>query len=123
MPLRPYPKELPPEALALTFQAFSGQPVNRNEAIWAAYEVAGFAAGKIFPPGPLVVGDSPVVLVSDAVTQSTPPSVDEAAEAFNVASHTIGSPEVIDGQQVAQLSPLVVQLLLRVAIEVFSRLK
>lgn len=123
MALRPYPTELPPEALALTFQAFSGQPVNRNDAIHAAYEVIGFAAGKLLPPGPPVFGAMPEVLVND--WSSLPPaiSVDEAAEAFNVASHAINSPEMIDGHPVAQVSLLVLQLLFRASLEVLSRIR
>lgn len=119
--LRPYPDQIPPEALTLVLSAFQGQPVNKNKAIHAASEVACFALGKLFPDDePAVVG----AVVTDAIPQTQPigsESIAEVVGAFNSAIEAANGPQEIDGRPVAQLSPMVIDLILRVALEILRR--
>ncbi len=73
MALRPYPTEIPQEAVQMVWDVFRGQQPRTAMAIHAGYEVLGYAAGKIFPD-PQVVGSGfmdfrtfPTVEKSDAV--------------------------------------------------------
>lgn len=111
MALRPFVEDLPPEALTLTFQAWSGQPVAKDQAARAALDVASFAAGKFFGGGePLnIVGASNTPLLSEDV---------EAAFGAAAADLEIGKTE----PRIMQGSPLLWMIIRRVAVELLSRL-
>ena len=115
MGLRPYPTELPQEALALTWQAFSGQPVDRNHAFHAGYEVLGYAAGKVFPDNlPPVIGAS----VTDRLEDLPPVLVEDfemAQAAFAHVEQQAAIPRVVGDAQ--GVSPFLL-LVLRVALDV-----
>jgi len=110
MPLRPFVEDLPPEALTLTFAAWSGQPVAKDQAARAALDVASFAAGKFFGGDvPNIVGASNTPLLSEDV---------EAAFGAAAADLEIGKTE----PRIMQASPLLWLIIRRVAVELLSRL-
>lgn len=57
MPLLPYPTEAAPEAWQLVWDAIRTRDVPRTpHAVHVAWNLAGFALGKIYPDGPVVIG-------------------------------------------------------------------
>lgn len=119
--LRAYPTTVPPEALSLVLTAFQGQPVNKPEAVHAAYETVGFCLGKVYPDNtPVVVG----AVVTDVMAKGEVrgEELPEIEAAFGTAIEAINSPEEVDGLKVAMLSPFVITLILRAAREILNRI-
>lgn len=108
--LYPYPVDVPLDALQLVWDIFKKKPIDLSQAINAAWWVAGYAMGQLFPDNSDPVEHAKVG--SDGVGLSDA-KVNDAFAAV-VAAHG-------DAGMVKAISPAVWAIILKIAMEILSQ--